>query len=123
MFVANLHPTQFAYRDGCSSTDALIRMQYNCLKALDDPDTVAVRLFAMDFSKAFDNVDHFLLSEKLKALNMNPYLTNWYLSFLKERKQRLVFRGKAINWLDVNKGTCQGSVSGPYLFYKRSLYK
>ena len=25
-------------------------------------------------------------------------------------------RGKAFNWLDVNKGTCQGSVSGPYLF-------
>ena len=94
VFVANLHPTQFAYRDGCSFTDALIRMQYNCLKPLDDPDTVAVRLFAMDFSKAFDNVDHFPLSEKLKALNMNPYLTNWYLSFLKGRKQRLVFRGK-----------------------------
>ena len=68
----------------------------------------------MSFSKAFDNVDHFLLSEKLKALNMNPYLTNWYLSFLKGRKQRLVFRGKAFNWLD--QGTRQGSVSGPYLF-------
>lgn len=47
---------------------------------------------------------------------MNPYLTNWYLSFLKGRKQCLVFRGNAFNWLDVNKGISQGSVSEPYLF-------
>ena len=58
----------------------------------------------------------YILSQKLKALNLNPYLTNWYLSFLKNRKQRLVFKGKVFSWHCVNKGTTQGSVSGPYLF-------
>ena len=52
------------------------------------------------FLKAFDNVRHFLLSQKLKALNLNPYL-----SFLKNRKQHLVFRGKVFSWHCVNKGT------------------
>ena len=28
----------------------------------------------MDFSKAFDNVKHSLVGEKLKALQLNPYL-------------------------------------------------
>ena len=73
-------------------------------------------MYAMDFSKAFDNVRHFLLRQKLKALNLNPYLINWYLSFLKNRKQRLVFRGKVFRWHCVNNSTTQGSVSGPYLF-------
>lgn len=94
MFEANLSSSQFAYRDRCNCTDALLKLQYNCLKALDDTETDAVRLYAMDFSKAFDNVRHFLLSQKLKALNLNPYLINWYLSFLKDRKQCHVFRGK-----------------------------
>ena len=54
-------------------------MQYNCWKALDDRECRYVRLFAMDFAKAFDNVKHSILSDKLKALNLNPYITNWYL--------------------------------------------
>lgn len=70
----------------------------------------------MDFSKAFDNVKHLLVGEKLKALNLNPYIINWYLNFLMDRKQRLVFRGNAYKWYHVNKGTTQGSVSGPHLF-------
>lgn len=47
---------------------------------------------------------------------MNPYLVNWYLSFLSNRKQRLVFQGTVCDWKEVNKGTTQGSVSGPHLF-------
>ena len=75
------------------------------LKALDDTNCVAVRLIAMDFAKAFDNVRHILLRNKLKTLPMNPYLINWYLSFLSNRKQRLVFHGMVCEWKHVNKGT------------------
>ena len=84
-------------RATCSCTDALIQIQYkgyNYLKALDDKDCNYVRLLAMDFSKAFDNVKHSLVGEKLKALHLNPYLVNWYLSFLMDRKQRLIFKGR-----------------------------
>ena len=70
----------------------------------------------MDFAKAFDNVNHLLLSSKLKAIDLNPYICNWYLSFLKDRKQRLVFCNTVCSWHSVNKGTTQGSVSGPFLF-------
>ena len=56
---------------------ALINMQYNSLKALDDREcTRYVRLFTMNFAKSFDNVKHSILNEKLKALNLNPYITN-----------------------------------------------
>ena len=48
---------------------------------------------------------------------LNPYIINWYLNFLKNRKQGVVCNDFCGEWMDVNKGTTQGSVSGrPYLF-------
>ena len=44
----------------------------------------------MDFSKAFDNVKHHLLAEKLKNSPLSLPMINWYLSFLEDRKQRVV---------------------------------
>lgn len=70
----------------------------------------------MEFSKAFDVVKHKDLSDKLKLLDVNPYLTNWYHSFLHNRKQRVICNSHVADWKNVNRGTTQGSVSGPYLF-------
>ena len=108
-FEENLASNQNAYRDGCNCTDALIDIENNYIKALDDKDCTCVRIFAMDFLKAFDNVKHSLLGRKLKSLNMDPYIVNWYLRFLKDRYQKLVFRGTTYQWREVNKGTTQGS--------------
>ena len=47
--------------------------------------------------------------------SLSPYITNRYLSFLEGRKQRLLYDGFLGQWKDVNKGTMQGSVSGPHL--------
>ena len=49
---------------------------------MDHKECNAVRLFAMDLSKAFDTVKHSLLFSKLKLLSLNPYILNWYLSFI-----------------------------------------
>ena len=70
----------------------------------------------MDFSKAFDSVSHKLLADKLKSLLPNPYIINWWLGFLRDRKQRVIFGSSDCDWKTANKGTTQGSVSGPYLF-------
>ena len=111
-----LGPDQFAYRLGGSCTNALVMMQHRLLAALDDSRNKAVRLFTMDFSKAFDNVRHHLLVEKLKNSPLSPHLVNWYLNFLSDRNQRVLCNGMVCEWREVNKGTTQGSVSGPYLF-------
>ena len=98
-----------SYRDGCNCTDAPIDIQNNYLKALDNKDCTCVRTVAMEFSKAFYNVNHFLLVRKPKSLNTELYIVNWYLRFLKDRSQRLVFRGNTCQWREVNKSTTQGS--------------
>ena len=101
---------------GGNCTNALISIQHHVCKYLDNSDCKAVRLFTMDFSKAFDSVHHNMLSVKLKQLPLNPYIVNWHHSFLYARKQRISYNGRLCNWNAVNKGTIQGSVSGPYLF-------
>ena len=111
---SRLSPSQFAYREGRSCTDALLTMQHQILKFMDHKKCNAVRLFAMDF--AFDTVKHSLLFLKLKLLSLNPSILNWYLSFLTDRRQRVVCNGLSCDWINVNKGTTQGRVSGPYLF-------
>ena len=70
----------------------------------------------MDVSKAFDSVNLSLLSAKLNQLSLNPYIINWYHSFLHERQQHVSSGNHVCTWEVVNKGTTQGSVSSPYLF-------
>ena len=57
-------------------------MQREILQALESNDNRAVRLFTMDFSKAFDSVKHNLLIEKQTNTEpFKPYIVN--VSFLK----------------------------------------
>ena len=85
-------------------------------KYLDSSDCSAVRIFTMDFSKAFDFVNHTILSAKMKQLPLNPYIINWYQSFLYARQQRVVSYNFLGHWKSVNRGTTQGSVNGRHLF-------
>ena len=72
----HLSSTQFAYRTGGSCIDALLSMPHTVCCYLDDPKCKAVRLFAMDFSKAFDSVNRRFLSYKLKDVPLNPFVIN-----------------------------------------------
>ena len=82
----NLSHTQFAYRQAGNCTNALLAIHY-CLNAcMSGADCSAVRIFTMDFSKAFDFVNHTILSAKLKQLPLHPYIINWYHSFLYARQ-------------------------------------
>ena len=70
----------------------------------------------MDFSKAFDSVKNDLRAVKPKKLPLNPKIVNWYLSFWKGTRQRICWNNISCDWRNVNKGTTQGSIRGPYLF-------
>ena len=91
-------------------------MQHTVYSYLDDPKCKAVRLFAIDFCNAFDSVNHELLSYKLKGIPLNPFIINWYLSFLENRQQGIIYNSFQGQWKCVNRDSTQGSVSGPYLF-------
>ncbi|CAB3993689.1 Hypothetical predicted protein [Paramuricea clavata] len=94
---------------------ALIKCQHTWLTWLEG-DAKYVRVLSFDFRKAFDSVPHDILCEKLKKLPINPYVTNWLISFLEDRKQRVVVDGIETEYLNINRGVPQGTVLGPVLF-------
>ena len=106
---------QFAYKENCKTRMALIKCQHNWLGWLDG-DVDFVRVLSFDFSKAFDTVSHKIVCEKLKSINLNPYIINWIISFLGNRKQRVVVDGNITDFVDINRGVPQGTVLGPLLF-------
>ena len=73
-------------------------MQHTAYSYLDDPECKAVRLFAMDFSKASDSVNHELLSVKLEKVSLNPFIISWYLSFLEKRQKRVIYNSFEGQW-------------------------
>ena len=78
----SLRLTQFAHRQGGNCTNALLSIQHHVYRHLNNSDCKAVRLFTMDFSKVW-------------SASLNPYIVNWYHSFLVARKQRIFYFGGA----------------------------
>ena len=54
-----------------------------------------------------------LLFEKLKKLPINPYVVNWIISFLGNRRQRVFVDGIVTEYLNNNRVVPQGTVIGP----------
>ena len=77
----------------------------------------------IDLSKAFDSVNHNILLEKLKKLNISASVMQWFKSYLSERSQSVKIEGNISKALQLNVGVPQGSILGPLLFiiYTRDL--
>ena len=70
----------------------------------------------LDFSKAFDKVDHEGLLAKLEHLGIRNSLLDWIRSFLIGRNQKVLVEGMASPPTKVLSGVPQGTVLGPLLF-------
>ena len=81
-----------------------------------DKDADFVKVYSFDFSKAFDLVSHQIVCNKLKSYNINPYVINWIINFLTDRKQRVVVDGVTTKFTEIGRGVPQGTVLGPVLF-------
>ena len=71
----------------------------------------------MDFSKAFDLIDHKILLEKLQKCGIRGIANQWFYSYLSNRLQQVQVNGSlSSNICKVKHGTPQGSILGPLLF-------
>ena len=73
-------------------------------------------LVLLDFSKAFDKVNHSKLILKLHSYEIRSTTLRWIQAFLSNRQQKVIIEGQESDSVAVTSGVPQGSVLGPILF-------
>ena len=70
----------------------------------------------LDFSKAFDKVNHRKLLMKMEHYGIRGKLLDWMKDFLSDRTQQVIINGECSSKAKVISGVPQGTVLGPLLF-------
>ncbi|CAB4023552.1 Hypothetical predicted protein [Paramuricea clavata] len=108
--LSSIHPHIVPYQYGniknCSTTHQLIHLIHHWLVETDKPENL-IRSCMIDFSKAFDRIDHNILLMKLTNLDVPPILINWCANFLQDRQLRVKLGEIRSNWKQIKAGVPQ----------------
>ena len=106
---------QSAYKKNHSCETAWLKIYNDVLSLLDSSTNVVVAL--LDFSAAFDTINHDLLVQKLHdQYGIRGTALNWFRSYLSDRWLRVKVQQCISNGRLSNFGVPQGSILGPLLF-------
>jgi hypothetical protein len=105
-----LYPLQHGFRKNRSCETQLLELIDDVTKYM--ANSVQTDVLIMDFSKAFDEVRHYLLTHKLNYYRIQGKTNTWIHIFLSNRTQTVLLE----DYITVMNGAPQGSVLAPSLF-------
>ena len=109
-----LPTTQFAYRKGLGTCDALLCVSQTLQSALENGQKA--RIMQIDFSAAFDRVNNLGILNKLCSVGIGGSVLSILTQFLSNRSQQFMVDGCQSKLVNIVSGVLQGSVLGPLLF-------
>ena len=109
-----LNNSQFGFRKMHSTYMALMNLMNRLIISLEN-DEYVLGIY-LDFSKAFDTVDHVILLRKLAHYGIRGTALKWFESYLSNREQYVTYNGISSLKQRIKCGVPQGSILGPLLF-------
>ncbi|XP_077995944.1 uncharacterized protein LOC144449300 [Glandiceps talaboti] len=109
-----LYDHQYGFRKKYSCKLSLISLIQSLQEELDKRNST-LGIF-IDFSKAFDTVNHNILLAKLEHYGIRGLPLKWFSSYLHSRSQYVSINNIASSRLNITCGVPQGSILGPILF-------
>ena len=109
-----LYKYQFGFKKHYGTNSALILLIDKIMNSLNNGDIV-LGLF-LDFSKAFDCVNHEILIRKMSKYGIRGLCLDWFIDYLSQRKQYVLYNGNKSCEQIISCGVPQGSILGPVLF-------
>ena len=101
-----LNKKQGGFRKNSSTINSISEFTHEMFSAINNRD-ISLATF-IDFSKAFDTVNHKILINKLRHYGINGKNLSWVENYLLNRKQCTIVNGKSSDYLDVTYGVPQG---------------
>ena len=112
----SLYEMQYGFRSGRSCEHALLKDQHNHILLESLSKKQISLLLLIDFSKAFDMVEHTILLRKLEHYGIRGLALKWMTSYPKNRSQFVSLSGVNSSIKHMQYGVPQGSILGPLLF-------
>ena len=105
---------QYGFQKGKSTENAILDLQAQIITSLENGE-IPCTIF-LDFSKAFDTVNHNVLLKKLEHYGVRGNVLQWFSSYILDRKQRVQLNDNLSDCINITNGVPQGSILGPLLF-------